>query len=567
MGEAEVDTGIEVLGNLRRGSHFCLFYRTAEDLADILIPYVEAGLKGNEFCVCIASEPLDRSMLIDVMRSRISGFDAYLEKGQVEVIPYTEWYVKDGSVNADEIIERWDEKLRQGLERGYDGLRASGNTYWLDSGVFHDFLEYEKKVDSLVYGRRIVALCAYSLDRCSAADILEVANVHGFTLINSGGRWKRVENVEAKRAKKALYESKEFMNSVFESIHDGISVLDRDLNILRVNRAMKKWYGDDIEGKKCYKAYHGRDEPCDDCPSLRAFEKKSMQVGIVHDRAGWRELYVFPLVNDEGKITGIIEHVRDIDERKRAEDELAGARARAELYLDLMGHDINNINQVCMGFLELALDTSSMDEGGRQLVEKSIQALKDSSRLIDRVRKLQKASTGELRNFEVDLGETLDRVVSYYERVRDGAAEIDYEPVAGYRVMANELLYDVFSNIMENAIKHSGKKPHIKVRVEEGSEEGRRFYKVIVEDDGPGIPDGVKDKIFTRLRRGETKAEGKGLGLYLVKTLVEGYKGRVWAEDRVPGDHTKGARLVVMLPALDAHSMDGSRTTTRTPLA
>lgn len=73
---------------------------------------------------------------------------------------------------------------------------------------------------------------------------------------------------------------------------------------------------------------------------------------------------------------------------------------------------------------------------------------------------------------------------------------------------------------------------------------------MIVEDDSPGIPDAQKDKIFGRFRRGDTKASGKGLGLYLVKTLVEGYHGRVWVEDRIKGDHTKGARFIVMLPAV-----------------
>jgi signal transduction histidine kinase len=71
-----------------------------------------------------------------------------------------------------------------------------------------------------------------------------------------------------------------------------------------------------------------------------------------------------------------------------------------------------------------------------------------------------------------------------------------------------------------------------------------------VEDTGPGIPDWIKDKLFTRFQRGDTTAHGKGLGLYLVKMLVESYKGAIWVEDRFSGDYTKGARFVVMLPAV-----------------
>jgi signal transduction histidine kinase len=61
----------------------------------------------------------------------------------------------------------------------------------------------------------------------------------------------------------------------------------------------------------------------------------------------------------------------------------------------------------------------------------------------------------------------------------------------------------------------------------------------------------MKEKIFNRLQHGETKARGMGLGLYLVKSLMESYCGKVWVEDRVQGDYTKGSRFVVMLPAVE----------------
>jgi len=78
------------------GHAFCAFYKTSDDLADILLPYFEAGLKNNEYCMCIASEPLG----VDGVRARMSGaipgFDKYLEKGQIEIMPYAEWYFSGG---------------------------------------------------------------------------------------------------------------------------------------------------------------------------------------------------------------------------------------------------------------------------------------------------------------------------------------------------------------------------------------------------------------------------------------------------------------------------------------
>ena len=76
------------------------------------------------------------------------------------------------------------------------------------------------------------------------------------------------------------------------------------------------------------------------------------------------------------------------------------------------------------------------------------------------------------------------------------------------------------------------------------------YCKVIIEDNGPGIPDEMKNRLFLRFQRGNTKASGKGLGLFLVKTLIEDYNGLVWVEDRVSGYYNKGCRFVIMLPLI-----------------
>ena len=86
-----------------------------------------------------------------------------------------------------------------------------------------------------------------------------------------------------KRTEEALQKSEAFLNNVFDSIQDGISVLDKDLNIVRTNHVMEEWhpYMLPLEGKKCYHVYHGRSVPCDICPSMKAIRLKTMQSEIV----------------------------------------------------------------------------------------------------------------------------------------------------------------------------------------------------------------------------------------------------------------------------------------------
>jgi len=243
--------------------------------------------------------------------------------------------------------------------------------------------------------------------------------------------------------------------------------------------------------------------------------------------------------------------VQDITERKIAEMELQKAKDLVEMYNDLLGHDINNMNQVGIGYLELAINTLELNEESKKLLSKPLEALYNSSRLIENVKKLQRIRSGEVRHKKMDVNTVLLDVKKAYSGVQDRDIIINYSPVPGCMVMANDLLTDVFSNLVGNAIKHSTSTLVVGMGVSRVSENGKEYCRVFVEDNGPGIPDNVKNKLFTRFQRGDTKASGKGLGLYLVKTLVEDYGGSVLVEDRVYKDHAKGSKFVVLLPAVE----------------
>ncbi len=209
-----------------------------------------------------------------------------------------------------------------------------------------------------------------------------------------------------------------------------------------------------------------------------------------------------------------------------------------------------------MGQLELAQDVidtdGKLEAADREMIDTSLASLWRSAKLIDNVRKLQKIRSSNLKNIEISLDEALDGSIKQYDRSNpDKSINVDYGN-GSHIVKANELLQDVFANLIGNAIKHSnGSKVDISIKLEDTQDNGKKFYKISIEDNGPGIPDDMKDRIFNRLQRGETKARGMGLGLYLVKSLVVSYHGNIWAEDRVQGDYTKGSRFVVMLPAIE----------------
>jgi len=135
----------------------------------------------------------------------------------------------------------------------------------------------------------------------------------------------------------SLEEREQFLASVFDSILDGISILDTNLNVVRVNRTMEQWYRHvpSLVGKKCYEVYHGRQTECDNCPSLRTLETGHSaaelvpRIGAKGEVTGWLELYTYPLIDrGTGVQKGVIEYVRDVTEKRAAEGALEETRER-----------------------------------------------------------------------------------------------------------------------------------------------------------------------------------------------------------------------------------------------
>jgi len=193
-------SGIEGVGDVDWGNHFCLFYETKEDLLNILIPYFKAGLENNEFFLCIASPPLSTEEARQAMREALPNFEQYLAEGQIEIVPYQDWLLTGGRLDAQRVLQNWTAKLNWALAKGYAGLRFAGDPSWLDKQTWGGVPEFEKQLDQIVSNSQMLGLCVYALERCSMADVLHVVQHHQFTVVKTNGFWERLEGSELKRA-------------------------------------------------------------------------------------------------------------------------------------------------------------------------------------------------------------------------------------------------------------------------------------------------------------------------------------------------------------------------------
>ena len=182
----------------------CVFYETKADLLDTIVSYFEAGLSNNEYCLWAISEPVTMREAERALYRGIPDFAGHVARNQVEIVPGTEWYLKGGRFDMKRVVANWEERARHARAIGYDGLRLSGNAFWLNANNWKEFAAYEHEVDHSLAGREMLALCTYSLRAARAVVVLDVVHAHQFTLARRGGEWELLETPELKQARQEI---------------------------------------------------------------------------------------------------------------------------------------------------------------------------------------------------------------------------------------------------------------------------------------------------------------------------------------------------------------------------
>jgi len=227
------------------------------------------------------------------------------------------------------------------------------------------------------------------------------------------------------------------------------------------------------------------------------------------------------------------------------------SRKTAEFFTDLLSHDVKNFNLAIMGYLDMLKTTLSRPEQ-ISIIDKVGEQVLNVNNLASDVRTMSRLTWGKTKLSPVDVGKVLLDTISAVRQYFFGKEiVINHEIETGrYEVMADELLRELFVNLFTNAVKYDTSTPVV-IDVSMGMlliDAKTRRIIVSVADHGVGVPDDLKEEIFERFSRTPTR-KGAGLGLHIVTMLASRYHGRVWVEDRVAGDHTKGAVFKVELPS------------------
>lgn len=345
--------------------------------------------------------------------------------------------------------------------------------------------------------------------------------------------------------------------NTFDSISDFISIHDKDFHILRVNKALAdflKMTPEEIIGKHCYELLHGTTEPWSTCPHVATLKSGKSETREVDDPRIGRTLLVStsPIFDEDGQLTGSVHVAKDITERKKAEDDrerllMETERVNKELndFAYIVSHDLKaplrGITQLTEWLSEDYM--AVLDEEGRdklKLLKK--RALRMHS-MIDGILRYSRAGRVKGEPLNIDTGAAVRHIIdsllppkSIRITINDSLPTVVIDPLQ---------INQVFQNLISNAVKYMDKPEGF---IEIGCMENSRFYEFFVRDNGPGIEEKHFERIFQIFQALTPKDEfeSTGIGLTIVKKIIEQNGGKIWVESELG----KGSTFKFTIPKI-----------------
>ncbi|MFX1293252.1 MAG: MEDS domain-containing protein [Promethearchaeota archaeon] len=241
-------------------------------------------------------------------------------------------------------------------------------------------------------------------------------------------------------------------------------------------------------------------------------------------------------------------------ERKLIDISLRRERDQSKFYQNLLSHDINNILQIILNITEQSLhylDNPKNIGYFKEIYKKIIQQIDKGAELIKIINKLSQLKESIIPIHPIEIYKILDKEIKLVKQsttTKKIAIQIQ-TPKSKLYVQANEILSEVFDNILHNSIKFNHNVVcEIIIRISEELKDKIEYLKIEFIDNGIGIPNDKKELIFQKGYKIDKDTAGTGFGLFLTENIISYFKGKIWVENRIKGDHSKGSNFIVLIP-------------------
>ncbi len=239
---------------------------------------------------------------------------------------------------------------------------------------------------------------------------------------------------------------------------------------------------------------------------------------------------------------------------KESEERYREAYNLVNFYKDLFAHDMSNILQSILSTAEyhslFRNDLEKLKDFG-DIYELVKMHVGRGSSLISKVRTLSKLEETEINLMPIGVFDVLDKSVENTKKsFHEKNVNVTIEGISkDLKILGGELLIDVFDNLLNNTVKFSDKDKEIIVDIiiSKIQADDIEYIKFEFKDNGIGIPEDRKKTLFQEIFERDKNERGMGIGLSLVKKIVDKYEGKIWVEDRIKGNYKEGSNFVVLL--------------------
>jgi PAS domain S-box-containing protein len=373
---------------------------------------------------------------------------------------------------------------------------------------------------------------------------------------------------ERKQAEEALQKSEALLRNTFEAIPDLLTVHDRDLCIVLSN-----WHGHEFvpiehRGKRphCYWAYMHRDTPCEPCHALEVFETgkaKTVEFFNPDPRVGFLEINSYPVFDDSGNVLMVTEHVRNITERKQAEEEKKKLEAQLQRAQKMeaigtlaggIAHDFNNLLMSIQGNVSLMLLAMDPDQPHYERLKRTEEQVQSGAKLAKQLLGYARKGRYEVRPTSLNqlIEETAEtfgmtrKGITVYKELAEGLFDIEID-----QGQIEQVLLNLFINAADampkggKLILNTSNTTHEDIKGLAYDARPGNYVLLTVTDTGTGMDKETQERIFEPFFTTKEMGRGTGLGLASVYGIIKAHAGYI----NVESEKGLGTTFSIYLPA------------------
>lgn len=566
------NSGIENVGKIHWGTHIAHLFKSKGDYFDVIVPCIKTGLINNELCLFVYSNYTDYKEIMSTFSDSIDDIDKYIESGQLVLMSYKDWYLKDNSFNEFRVNNQWKDYVDKALDNRFDGLRAVADTSWLEKSFFRTFQNYEKKANDIIPDLQFIAICLYDANKLDIFEVAEITKNHGYLIGRKENKMEVIENVELLVKNKQLEQSRKKHEDLLELLPISVIIHD-DNRIYYCNKSALDLIGEKSKDYACKGGISRFINPQirhSSVEYIRELIKGNKNINYlqskIHSLDG--DIKNVEIVSTKYNYNGrqaLLSVIRDLTPFNKIDKLKRNIEKNRELlnyaleydkikneFIANVSHELRTPINIIMGtiqLLELSENSIFRDVPDSKYLKIMKQNCLRLVRLVNNILDLTKIDSDyfEIDKQNCDLVSLVEDItMSIVDYAKNKGIDITFDTNVEEKLIACDpaQIERVVLNLLSNAVKFTQDGGKVLVTVNDYGEK----IRIIVKDNGVGIPPEKQKNIFNRFEQVDKSLtreyEGSGIGLSIVQALVEKHNGNITLNSEVG----RGSEFIIELP-------------------